>query len=77
MFASLVLYFFFADVEISGNVCDGNEEGIRVSMGSSYNKILDNVVTETAGSESLFSIVVWVRTGGAGVLCLWKIYQLL
>lgn len=57
----VVLLCGFADIEISDNVCDDNAEGIRLSMGSSYNKIYDNVVTETAGSEPLFSIVVLVH----------------
>lgn len=41
----------FADIEISDNYCIDNEEGIRLSMGSSYNKIFDNTVLNTTGSE--------------------------
>lgn len=45
------LPLLLADIEISDNVCDKNLEGIRLSMGSSYNKIFDNEVTDTVGSE--------------------------
>lgn len=41
-----------ADIEISDNVCIDSEEGIRLSMGSSYNKIFDNEVVNTKGRES-------------------------
>ncbi len=40
-----------ADIEISDNVCTDNAEGIRLSMGSSYNKIYDNEVINTNGRE--------------------------
>lgn len=36
---------------MSGNVCDGSTEGIRLSMGSSYNKIFDNQVLNTTERE--------------------------
>ncbi|CAB1118831.1 MEP7a [Ectocarpus sp. CCAP 1310/34] len=42
-------------IEISDNVCTDNEEGIRLSLGSSYNKIFDNQVIDTAGHEIIAS----------------------
>ena len=51
MLKSFSFVFLVADIEISDNVCDNNAEGIRLSMGSSYNKIFDNEVTNTEGSE--------------------------
>lgn len=43
-----------ADIEVSDNLCDGNLEGIRLSMGSSDNKIFDNKVLNTRGSKLVF-----------------------
>lgn len=50
-----VCYYWvhFVGIEISGNICDGSMEGIRLSMGSSYNKIFDNEVVNTIDRELL------------------------
>ncbi|CAM9858476.1 unnamed protein product, partial [Ectocarpus fasciculatus] len=47
--SACIAIFESFDVEISDNLCTDNEEGIRLSMGSSYNKIFDNQVIDTAG----------------------------
>ena len=44
---------FLEGIEVSDNICDGNVEGIRLSMGASYNKIFDNMVLNTEGRESV------------------------
>ncbi|CAN0177951.1 unnamed protein product, partial [Laminaria digitata] len=44
--ACIALFESFG-IEVSDNVCDGNLEGIRLSMGASYNKIFDNKVLNT------------------------------
>eukprot|EP00903_Cladosiphon_okamuranus_P015200 g14050.t1 len=47
--SACIAIFESFDIEISDNVCENNAEGIRLSMGSSNNKIFDNVVTNTEG----------------------------
>ncbi|CBJ26769.1 Mannuronan C-5-epimerase [Ectocarpus siliculosus] len=49
-------------IEISDNVCTDNEEGIRLSMGSSYNKIFDNQVIDTAGRS------LWLYLGSDEII---------
>ncbi|CAM9575969.1 unnamed protein product, partial [Hapterophycus canaliculatus] len=49
--SACIAIFESFDIEISDNVCTDNEEGIRLSMGSSYNKIFDNTVINTAGRK--------------------------
>ncbi|CAN0253971.1 unnamed protein product [Pylaiella littoralis] len=47
--SACIAIFESFDVEVSDNICTDNEEGIRFSMGASYNKIFDNQIIKTAG----------------------------
>ncbi|CAN0091526.1 unnamed protein product [Ectocarpus sp. 6 AP-2014] len=55
--SACIAIFESFDIEISDNLCTQNEEGIRLSMGSSYNKIFDNKVIDTAGRS------IWMYLG--------------
>ncbi|CAB1118834.1 MEP7d [Ectocarpus sp. CCAP 1310/34] len=55
--SACIAIFESFDIEISDNLCTNNEEGIRLSMGSSYNKIFDNQVIDTAGREFCYHIM--------------------
>ncbi|CAM9170241.1 unnamed protein product [Scytosiphon promiscuus] len=55
--SACIAIFESFDIEISDNLCTGNQEGIRLSMGSSYNKIFDNRVVDTTGRS------IWLYLG--------------
>ncbi|CAM9164983.1 unnamed protein product [Sphacelaria rigidula] len=66
--ACIALFESF-DIEVSGNTCDGSEQGIRLSMGSSNNKIFDNKVINTVDRAIWFylgsdEVIASEDTGG-------------